>query len=36
VSYPDWPEMDEIDTCPTCEVPARDRPMPVVAGTPAD
>lgn len=35
-SYPDWPEMDEIDTCPTCEVPARDRPMPVVAGTPAD
>jgi glutathione-regulated potassium-efflux system ancillary protein KefF len=25
-SYPDWPEMDELDACPNCEVPARDRP----------
>ena len=25
-SYPDWPEMDEIDACPTCIVPPRDRP----------
>jgi glutathione-regulated potassium-efflux system ancillary protein KefF len=25
-SYPDWPEMDELDACPTCIVPLRDRP----------
>lgn len=25
-SYPAWPEMDELDGCPACEVPARDRP----------
>ena len=25
-SYPDWPEMDEIDACPACVVPPRDRP----------
>ena len=25
-SYPDWPEMDELDQCPTCIVPMRDRP----------
>ncbi len=26
--YPDWPEMAEIDACPTCTVPLRDRPAP--------
>ena len=25
-SYPDWPEIDELDACPTCSVPLRDRP----------
>ena len=25
-SYPYWPEMDELDTCPGCAVPAADRP----------
>lgn len=25
-SYPDWPEMDELEACPTCIVPMRDRP----------
>ena len=25
-SYPAWPELDELDTCPACEVPAADRP----------
>ncbi|MCJ0762105.1 NAD(P)H-dependent oxidoreductase [Variovorax terrae] len=25
-SYPDWPELDELDACPLCEVPATDRP----------
>lgn len=25
-SYPDWPEMDEVLDCPTCEVPGFDRP----------
>jgi glutathione-regulated potassium-efflux system ancillary protein KefF len=25
-SYPHWPEMDELDACPLCEVPAIDRP----------
>ncbi|MEJ8848883.1 NAD(P)H-dependent oxidoreductase [Variovorax rhizosphaerae] len=25
-SYPDWPEMDELDACPTCVVPETDRP----------
>ena len=25
-TYPDWPEMDEVLDCPTCEVPAFDRP----------
>jgi glutathione-regulated potassium-efflux system ancillary protein KefF len=24
-SYPDWPELDELDACPTCIVPAQDR-----------
>jgi glutathione-regulated potassium-efflux system ancillary protein KefF len=26
-TYPDWPEMDLLDPCPTCEVPALDRPV---------
>ena len=25
-SYPHWPEMDELDACPTCVVPQTDRP----------
>lgn len=25
-TYPDWPEMDLLDPCPTCEVPRADRP----------
>lgn len=25
-SYPDWPEMAELDACPTCHVPMQDRP----------
>ena len=25
-SYPGWPELDEIDACPACEVPADARP----------
>lgn len=26
LTYPDWPEMDEVLDCPTCEVPPFDRP----------
>ena len=26
LTYPDWPEMDGLLDCPTCEVPAFDRP----------
>ena len=25
-SYPQWPELDELDACPACVVPAADRP----------
>jgi glutathione-regulated potassium-efflux system ancillary protein KefF len=25
-SYPRWPELDDLDICPECEVPAADRP----------
>lgn len=25
-SYPRWPELDELEQCPACEVPATDRP----------
>lgn len=25
-SYPHWPELDELDSCPGCDVPAADRP----------
>jgi len=27
-SYPDWPELDELESCPACDVPALDRPTP--------
>jgi glutathione-regulated potassium-efflux system ancillary protein KefF len=26
-TYPDWPEMDELADCPTCQVPPLDRPQ---------
>ena len=26
-SYPDWPEMDDLEQCPACVVPIKDRPM---------
>ena len=26
-SYPNWPEMDDIEQCPACVVPMRDRPI---------
>ena len=26
-SHPGWPELDELDSCPACEVPATDRPQ---------
>jgi glutathione-regulated potassium-efflux system ancillary protein KefF len=26
-SYPDWPELEELDVCEACEVPASDRPV---------
>ena len=25
-SYPQWPELETMDTCPSCEVPSADRP----------
>ena len=25
-SYPDWPEMDDLEQCPACVVPLKDRP----------
>lgn len=30
-SYPDWPEMADLDACPACEVPAQDRPRATAA-----
>jgi glutathione-regulated potassium-efflux system ancillary protein KefF len=27
-SYPQWPELDELEQCPACEVPRTDRPAP--------
>lgn len=27
-SYPEWPEIDQLEQCPACEVPAGDRPAP--------
>ena len=26
LTYPDWPEMDEVQDCPACDVPTFDRP----------
>jgi glutathione-regulated potassium-efflux system ancillary protein KefF len=26
-SYPEWPEIDELEQCPACEVPTSDRPV---------
>ena len=26
-SYPQWPELEDVDTCPECEVPSSDRPL---------
>jgi glutathione-regulated potassium-efflux system ancillary protein KefF len=26
LGYPNWPEMDGLDACPSCEMPAADRP----------
>ena len=26
-SYPDWPELDDLESCPACVVPLRDRPV---------
>ena len=31
-NYPAWPEIDELGACPTCSVPAEDRPAPVLEG----
>lgn len=27
-TYPDWPEIEDLATCPACEVPTTDRPEP--------
>ena len=26
-SYPDWPELDDLEQCPACVVPMKDRPL---------
>lgn len=26
-THPDWPEMDDLPTCPACDVPTTDRPV---------
>ena len=33
-SYPDWPELDDLESCPACVVPLRDRPEKPVAPWP--
>ena len=30
-TYPEWPELDELEQCPACVVPMRDRPVEQVA-----
>ena len=30
-SYPQWPELDGLETCPACAVPGSDRPAHAVA-----
>jgi glutathione-regulated potassium-efflux system ancillary protein KefF len=32
-SYPDWPELDDLETCPACDVPGQDRPHESDPGT---
>jgi glutathione-regulated potassium-efflux system ancillary protein KefF len=32
-SYPQWPELDEMDTCPMCVVPQADRPADAASAT---
>lgn len=27
-SYPNWPELEDMASCPACDVPAQDRPLP--------
>ncbi|MEN9545012.1 MAG: hypothetical protein RLZZ598_1845 [Pseudomonadota bacterium] len=29
LSYPDWPELVDLDDCPSCEMPVADRPLPM-------
>ena len=31
-SHPDWPEMEDLPTCPACDVPTTDRPVAQSAG----
>ena len=31
-SYPNWPELDDLESCPLCEVPAADRPEETLVG----
>lgn len=31
-SYPNWPELDELESCPECEVPWSARPIPESVG----
>lgn len=33
-NYPDWPEMDDLEQCPACVVPMRDRPAPPAGSQP--
>lgn len=35
-SYPDWPEMDELEACPLCEVPQSARPATDEGRAPSD
>ena len=30
-SYPQWPELEELEQCPACDVPPSDRPVPAGA-----
>ena len=32
-SYPNWPELDDLESCPLCEVPSADRPEETLVGT---
>lgn len=35
-SYPRWPELDDLDACPLCEVPRTDRPPADAPGAPGE